>query len=207
MMVFYLLYSILIILNFLNYLFVLLKNYYNLMVDSWGAFIQNYLVNNVHGETTIYNACESGALFGPDGTIWASTEGFKFNPASKVTVSKDDGTTEEITINEFDHLKDAIEKNGDTTKMKRGGVHFMGIKWVVLDGFKGEGYYTQYFKRDGGGAAVTRTDNGNYCLGTWNAQVKAVTAKGDDKKEVKQSVGFCNNAVDDLSKVLAQSGL
>ena len=147
------------------------------MVDSWGAFIQNYLVNNVHGDTTIYNACEAAALIGADGTVWASTEGFAFNPSSPISVAKEDGTTETANINEFEHIKDAIVNRGNTSKMKKGGVHFSGKKWVVLDGFEGEDYYTQYFKRDGGGAAITMTKSGNFVLGTWNASVKAVTLK------------------------------
>ena len=176
-------------------------------MDSWGAFITNYLVNSVQGDTTVYGACETGALVGKDGGIWASTEGFKLDAATKVKVAKDDGSSEEITINEFDHVMDAIANKGDTTKMKKGGVHFMGRKWIVLDGFQGEGYYTQYFKRDGGGAAISLTDNGNLIVGTWSAETKCVTMKGEVKKDVKQSVGFCNNAVDNLSKVLVENSL
>ncbi len=176
-------------------------------MDSWGAFIQNYLVNNVHGETTVYGACEHGALLGPDGTVWASTEGFKLNSSSSVEVAKDDGSSEKITINEFDHIVDAVKNKGDTTKMKKGGVHFMGAKWVVLDGYQGEDYYTQYFRKNGGGAAITITAKGNIVIGSFNLEAKAVLLKDGNQKEIKQSVGNCNNAVDDLSKVLVQSGL
>lgn len=177
------------------------------MVDSWGAFIQNYLINNVHGDTTIYGACNAGALIGADGTVWASTEGFKLQAATKIKVALDDGSSEETTINEFEHIKDAVENKGDTTKMKKGGVHFLGQKWVVLDGFTGEDYYTQYFRKEGGGAAVTRTSKGNFIIGTWDATKEATTLKDKVQKKVKQSVGFCNNAVDDLSKVLVSNGL
>lgn len=177
------------------------------MVDSWGAFVTNYLINNVHGDTTIYGACNAGALIGGDGTVWAATEGFKLNDKAKIKVAKDDGSTEETSINEFEHISDAITNKGDTTKMKKGGVHFLGHKWIVLDGFSGEDYYTQYFKRDGGGAAISKTAKGNYIFGTWDAAQDAVTMKDGKQKKVKQSVGFCNNAVDDLSKVLVQNGL
>lgn len=176
-------------------------------MSSWSQFIEGYLVNNVHGETTIVNACEAGALIGADGTIWACTQGFALNASAKVEVAKDDGSKETITINEFDHIKDAITHKGNTQKMKKGGVHFLGLKWVVLDGFSGEGYYTQYFKSQTGGAAVTVTSAGNYIIGTWNSQKDATVTKDGVAKKVKQTVGFCNNAVDDLSKVLVQSGL
>lgn len=178
-------------------------------MDTWGAYIQNYLVNNVHGEVTIYNACDAGALIGSDGTVWASTEGFALKADSKIKVKKEDDTTEEVSINEFDHIKDAIAHKGNTQKMKKGGVHFLGHKWVVLDGFSGEGYYTQYFRKEGGagGAAITLTDKGNYIVGTFNAEKEAITLKDGAQKKVKQSVGFCNNAVDDLSKVLVQANL
>lgn len=170
--------------------------------NSWAPFIQNYLVNNVHGDTTIYNACEHGAIYGPDGTLWAGTQGFELKSNNKVEVAKDDGHHEKIEINEFEHLIDAVKNKGNTTLMKKGGVHFLGTKWVVLDGFEGEGYRTQYLKKEGGGAAVTVTDKGIVAIATWAAVNKAITLKGDKQHEVKQSVGFCNNAIDDLSKVL-----
>jgi hypothetical protein len=176
-------------------------------MDSWGAFVSNYLINNVHGDTTIYGACDAGALIGSDGTIWAATEGFALKKDSAITVKRDDDSTESVTIDEFDHIIDAIAQKGNTQKMKKGGVHFLGHKWVVLDGYTGEDYYTQYFRREGGGAAVTQTKNGNYILATWDASKEATTLKDNVTKKVKQSVGFCNNAIDDLSKVLVQSGL
>ena len=171
--------------------------------NNWAPLLQNYLINNVHGDTTIYNACEYAAIIGEDGTAWAATEGFEFNTANKIKVNKEDGSTEEVTVNEFEHLKDAIAHRGDTGKMKKGGVHFLGHKWITLDGFQVEEYFTQYFKRNGGGCAVTMCDTGRIVMGTWNAEKKAITLKGDVQKDVKQSVGFCNNAVDDLSKVIA----
>jgi len=177
-------------------------------MDSWGAFISNYLVNNVHGDTTIYGACEAGALIGADGTVWASTEGFALKADSKISVGKEDGSTETVSINEFDHIVDAIKHRGNTQLMKKGGVHFLGSKWVVLDGYTGEDYYTQYFKREGGaGAAITQTAKGNFVVGTWSSSKDCKTVKNGVEKNVKQAVGFCNNAVDDLSKVLVQSGL
>lgn len=176
-------------------------------MDSWGQFIDGYLINNVRGETTITGACESAALVGGDGTVWAATQGFSLNASATITVSKDDGSSEQVNINEFDHIKDAITHKGDTQKMKKGGVHFNGSKQVVTDGFLGEGYYTQYFKNPNGGAAVTQTGAGNYIIATWNSGKDASVTKDGHTKKVKQSVGFCNNAVDDLSKVLVQSGL
>jgi hypothetical protein len=176
-------------------------------MDSWGKFIDNYLITSVVGNTTVVGACDHGALIGGDGTIWAATQGFSLNASSKVDVAKDDGTTEKITINEFEHIKDAVVNKGDALKMKKGGVHFGGHKFIVTDGFQGEGYYTQYFKSNEGGAAVTLTIAGNYIIGTWNSSKNASVTKDGNTKNTKQSVGFCNNAVDELSKVLVQSGL
>ena len=167
-------------------------------MDSWGAFIQNYLVNNVHGETTVYGACEHGALVGVDGTVWASTDGFKLNSSSSIEVAKDDGSSEKTTINEFDHIIDAVKNKGDTTKMKKGGVHFMDSKWVVLDGYQGEGYYTQYFKKAEGGAAVTITENGNVVIGTFNSGAKAVHLKDGKQKEIFDHKTFLEKQIQKL---------
>ena len=176
-------------------------------MDSWGSFINGYLVNNVHGDTTICGAVDAAALVGADGTVWAATHGFELKTSSKIHVGKEDGTTEEIHIDERAHLLDAIQHKGDVTKMKRGGVHFNNKKFLVTGSNEGEGYYTQYFKSDNGGAAVTLTGAGNLIIATWNAEKDASVTKDGKTKQTKQSVGFCNNAVDDLSKVLVQSGL
>jgi hypothetical protein len=176
-------------------------------MDSWGKFIESYLITSVNGSTTVVGACDQAALVGGDGTVWAATSGFNLDASKEVEVSKEDGTTEKIKVNEFDNIKDAVEKKGDASKMKKGGVHLLGNKYVVTDGFEGEGYYTQYFKSTNGGAAVTKTGAGNYIIGTYDTSKKASVTKDDNTKEAKQSVGFCNNAVDNLSKVLVQSNL
>mgnify|MGYP000311197994 FL=1 len=176
-------------------------------MDSWGKFIEGYLINNVHGDTTIVGAVDAAALIGADGTVWAATSGFALQTSTQIEVAKEDGTFEKTSIDERDHLLDALKFKGDTTKMKKGGVHFLGVKWIVLDGFSGEGYYTQYFKNQTGGAAVTVTGAGNLIIATWNSAKPATVIKDGVTKQTKQSVGFCNNAVDDLSKVLVQSGL
>lgn len=176
-------------------------------MDSWGKFIDNYLITSVVGPTTIVGACHQAALIGGDGTIWAATQGFSLNASAKVDVAKDDGSSEQVTINEFDHIKDAVEKKGDASKMKKGGVHFGGSKFIVTDGYQGEGYYTQYFKSSTGGAAITKTDSGNYVIATWDSSKPSSVSKDGHTKNTKQTVGNCNNAVEELSKVLVQSGL
>lgn len=177
-------------------------------MDTWGKFIENYLITSVNGNTTVVGASDKAALIGGDGTVWAATSGFSLNSNNAVDVAKEDGTTEKVTINEFEHIKDAVDKKGDVSKMKKGGVHFGGQKYVVTDGFEGEGYYTQYFKStNSGGAAITRTENGNYVIATYDTSKEATIIKDDNTKKTKQSVGFCNNAVDNLSKVLVQSNL
>lgn len=176
-------------------------------MDSWGKFIESYLITSVNGNTTVVGACDKAALVGGDGTIWAATSGFSFNSSNEVEVAKEDGSSEKVKVNEFEHIKDAVENKGDVSKMKKGGVHFGGHKYVVTDGYNGEGYYTQYFKTSNGGAAITKTDAGNYIIATYDTSKKSSVTKDTDTKEASQSVGFCNNAVDNLSKVLVQSGL
>ena len=174
---------------------------------SWNDYVSGYLINYVSGSTTVTGACEHGALVGQDGTIWAATEGFKINPKSQVDVSKEDGTSEKISINEFDHVKDALKHKGATNKMKKGGVHLLGQKLVATNGNEGEGYYTQYFKTPDGGYAISETSKGNFIIAKWNQSKKCTVVHDGKSKEEKQSPGNCNNAVDNLSKVLVAAGL
>lgn len=174
-------------------------------MDSWGKFIDGYLINNVKGDTTISKACDHAALIGNEGTVWAATQGFELNEASQIEVAKEDGSKETITINELDNILDCLLNKGLCSLP--GGVHFLGTKWVSTDGFSGEGYYTQYFKNQDGGAAITRTNKGNLILATWNSAKEAIVTKEGQIRKVKQSVGYCNNAVDDLSKVLVENNL
>ena len=176
-------------------------------MDSWGKFIESYLITSVVGPTTVVGACDQAALIGGDGTVWAATQGFALESAKEVSVGKEDVSTENIKIDEFEHIKDAILHKGDVSKMKKGGVHFGGLKYVVTDGYTGEGYYTQYFKSSNGGAAVTVTSAGNYIIATYDTSKPATVVKDSVTKSTKQSVGYCNNAIDELSKVLVQSGL
>ena len=176
-------------------------------MDSWGKFIESYLITSVVGPTTVVGACDQAALVGGDGTVWAATDKFSLNPNKEVDVAKEDGSSEKVSINEFEHIKDAIANKGNTSVMKKGGVHLLGQKFIVTDGFEGEGYYTQYFKSSTGGAAVTRTQAGNYIMATYDSSKSASVTKDGATKNTKQNVGYCNNAVDELSKVLVQSNL
>jgi hypothetical protein len=184
--------------------------------NQWLNILNAYLVNSVQGSNTYYGISEHAAIMSKNdgGAVWVSTDGFKFNSALSVEVAKEDGSSEKVTINEFNNLLSAIAARGDPSKMAKGGVYFMGHKWVVIDGFEGTGYYTQYLKREGGGAAVTLTNNGTVALVTFDkSKDMRVLKQGDDekafaeRKPMKQAVGYVNQGIDGLSKYLIEAGL
>ena len=43
---------------------------------SWIDYVNGYLVNLTDGSFQYANMCDHAALFGTDGTIWASTDKF-----------------------------------------------------------------------------------------------------------------------------------
>ena len=173
---------------------------------SWAPYVDGYLAKHYLNDTDFLEApCVDGGILGNDGTVWAATSNLALQKGLKIKVDKDDGSSEDVTINEFDNLKDCMENGGLVTK--KGGVYINKVKYVAIDKttFGEANEFVQYFKTKDGGASIGRTKKGNYVIGIWTSHANSYP-NGDKKKPQKQDAYHCNIAVEKLSSFLSENG-
>jgi hypothetical protein len=169
---------------------------------SWQDYIDNYLVNftDANKGVTATNVCEAGALCGnADGTIWASTAGFKLG-SEQVEIEKDDGSgTYKTNLNEFNNLLNAFNNNGVCTAV--GGIRLNGDKYFIVS-FDADRQIL-YLKKSGGGAAVAKS-NLAFAIGIFNSSKKLKNFHG---QEEPQNPGMTNRVVEELQAFLNANSL
>jgi hypothetical protein len=168
---------------------------------SWQDYIDNFLVNfcDQNKGVSASNVCETGAICGnQDGTIWASTPGFQLK-TDTVDVDTDDGSTEKVTLSEFNNLVNVFENKGRSTA--KGGVRINGEKYFVVS-FDEENNIV-YLKKSGGGAAVAKSNLG-FVIGTFSSSKKL---KNFHDNEEPQNPGMTNRVVEELQKFLVNNNL
>ncbi len=137
---------------------------------SWDAYITNSLVNRQDASRHVYNnVLTEASIVGIDGNTWAKTAGLAVKP------------------NEVKNL-------GTIFKQKTNS-----IPSIVLGGKKYQVTHYEagsflYLKIKDGGATVAKT-NKAYVIGVYNTTKKYKY----DGKELPQSVGMCNTAVEELA--------
>jgi hypothetical protein len=162
---------------------------------SWSDYVNCYLVNLTDNDKEHKNVCEHGLIVGMDGTVWASTAGFKFGTET-VKVEKEDGSgTVDVQLNEFVNLKDALDNNGVCSKA--GGLRLNGKKFFMVNFDKDKN--VMYLKTSGGGAAVAKSNLG-IVIGLWSGDKKM----GDG---TPQNAGIANLAVEKLQEFLVTNNL
>lgn len=163
---------------------------------SWQDYVTNYLVNTQNGET---NAAEHAAIVGnQDGAVWAKSDKFELKNSS-VALEKDDGTTENVTVNEFANLKDAFDNKGATNN--KGGVRLNGEKYYIVS--FDEDRNVMYLKKNGGGAAVAKSNLG-FVISTFNSKSLLKDKSGT---EAPQNPGVTNSSVESLQTFLTANNL
>ena len=144
---------------------------------SWGAYITNSLVNKQDANGHVYNnVLVEAALMGLNGAEWAKTSG--------LTVSKA----------EIDKLNELFKQKGSNNIPS---ITLGGKKYQVTH-YDGN---AAYLKIKDGGATVAKTKQA-YIIGVYNTTKKYKY----DGKELPQSVGMCNTAVEELANQLKGQG-
>jgi hypothetical protein len=168
---------------------------------SWNDYINNYLVNNqdVSTQKVAYNILENAAIVGSgDGTIWASTPDFTFG-THNVEVEKDDGTSETVSVNEFENLVDAFNNKGVCSK--KGGIRINKEKYYVAS--SDDDKNVLYLKKNGGGAAVAKSGLA-FIIGIYASKNKLKNYNGIEEP---QSPGMTNRVVENLQSFLLENSL
>jgi hypothetical protein len=57
--------------------------------------------SKVKGEFTVMNVCESAAIYGLDGVLWAATKNWPGLHEYDHPLEQDDGSTTQVKVNEF----------------------------------------------------------------------------------------------------------
>lgn len=168
---------------------------------SWQDYINNFLVNftDANKGVSASNVCESGAIIGnQDGTIWASTPGFELK-TSTVEVDKDDGTTEQVSLVEFNNLVDCFNNKGRSNA--KGGIRINGEKYFVVS--YDDDSTILYLKKSGGGAAVAKSNLG-FVIGIFSSSKKLTNFHGNEEP---QNPGMTNRVVEELQRFLISNNL
>ncbi len=169
---------------------------------SWQDYIDNYLVNftDANKGATASNICEAGAIVGnQDGTVWASTTGFKLG-SEEVEIEKEDGSGPyKITVNEFNNLTDVFNNNGISKSL--GGIRINGEKYFVVNYDQDKSIL--YLKKSGGGAAVAKS-NLAFAIGIFSSSKKLKNFHGADEP---QNPGMTNRVVEELQAFLTANNL
>ena len=144
---------------------------------SWAAYITNSLVNRQDAAGHVYNnVLTEAAIMGLDGAEWAKTAG--------LTVKAD----------EVKALVTLLAQKDNTTP----SVLIGGKKYQVTNFESGK---VVYLKIKDGGATVAKT-NKALIIGVYSTTKKYKV----DGKELAQSVGMCNTAVEELANQLSGQG-
>ena len=171
------------------------------MSDAWKPYVDAYIVNYVEASgKTYFTSCEHGAIVSnTDGLVWGSTPGFSFRKGN-VDISRDDGTTAAVHVDEFANLLNAFANNGNCTAV--GGLRINGEKFFMTS-FDGE-KNLMYLKKNGGGACIAKTLQ-SFCIGVYNTSKKSIIQHVDQSvTEQVQSVGVVNASIEKLQEVLLE---
>ena len=144
---------------------------------SWAAYISNSLVNRQDANKHVYNNVLTGAaIYGHNGTEWATTQGLTIKPDEIKAIA-----------NVFNQKTNSIPS-----------IVFGGKKYQITHYEQGK---FMYCKIKDGGATVAKTKQA-YIFGIYNTTQKYKY----DGKEMPQSVGMCNTAVEELANSLVSQG-
>ena len=144
---------------------------------SWAAYISNSLVNRQDAAGHVYNNVLTGAaIYGHNGAEWATTQGLTIKPDEIKAIA-----------NVFNQKTNSIPS-----------IVFGGKKYQITHYEQGK---FMYCKIKDGGATVAKT-NKALIIGVYSTTKKYKV----DGKELAQSVGMCNTAVEELANQLSGQG-
>ena len=145
---------------------------------SWGAYITNSLVNRTDAAKHVYNnILTEAAILGHNGAEWAKTNGLSVKP------------------NEVKEIAAIFAQKGSNSIPS---LNLGGKKYQVTHYEPGK---TIYLKISGGGGTIAKTKQA-YIIGIYNTTQKYKY----DGKDMPQSPGMCNTAVEETANGLIASG-
>ena len=140
---------------------------------SWNDWVKNSLINCTDHGHSYMNVLTDAAIVGLDGAVWARTDGIDIKP------------------DECKKLNELLNQSENNTP----SVVVGGKKYQVTH-YEPNAFV--YLKIKEGGATIAKT-NKAFVVGIYSTAKKYKTGEG---KELPQSVGMCNTAVENLAATL-----
>ena len=165
-------------------------------MSGWEAYI--YQIQNKYdattGQYTLTNVCEHAAIYGTDGTAWATTPGFQLYSYEFEVPTEDLLGTKKVPINEFQCVVEATKGN---RKPSEAGIRMANQKYMLIK--HNPECNSAYLGREGGGGACVARTKSAVIIGIWNK-----AAVMSDK--TLQNAGDCNELVEKMAKYLSDQG-
>ena len=166
-------------------------------MSGWEEYVAQ-VVNKMNYDTNEYdctNMCTSAAIYGFDGTLWASTGDWKELTNYDFDLEDMTGNITKVPIDEFQCLLKASD--GDR-KPTDAGIRFGGAKYMFIS-HNAEAKSTQMSRSSPSGGACVAKTNTALIVATWNK-----TAEMSNK--MTQNTGDCCSQVEGMAAYLAEQG-
>lgn len=140
------------------------------------------------------NVCEHAAIYGLDGTAWATTPGFQLYTYEHEVPLEDMESTKKVPVNEF---QCALEATKGNRKGSEAGIRMANQKYMLIK--HNPENNSAYLGREGGGGACVARTKSALIIGIWNK-----SAVMSDK--TLQNAGDCNERVEKMAEYLTSQG-
>ena len=161
--------------------------YVHQIQNTFDASINNWSVTNV---------CLFAAVYGLDGALWASSEGFQL-ATYEYDLAQEDGSTKKVTCNE--HSAAVKASGGDRKGGQECGVRICNQKYMFINSGSEESVQYCILSRQGGGGATIAKTGKCILVGVWGKDSPMSNGK-------TQNTGDCQKNVLTVGKALASAG-
>ena len=131
------------------------------------------------------NVCQFGCVYGHDGNVWATSEGFQL-ATYNYDMPQEDGSTKAVPCNEHSAVMKATQ--GDRKGGQEAGIRICNQKYMFIRKDEKDGIHFAVLGRQGGGGAVAARTASALIVGVWGKDVP----KSDGKT---QNTGDCEKNV------------
>ncbi len=166
-------------------------------MSGWEDYV-NQIINKMNYDTNEYdvtNMCASAAIYGFDGTLWASAGDWKGVSSYEFDLEDMTGNIQKVPVDEFQCLMKAAD--GDR-KPTEAGIRFGGNKYMFIT-HNAEAKSTQMSRSNPSGGATVAKTNTAIIVATWN-KTDVMSNK------LTQSGGDTAGQVEGMAAYLAEQG-
>jgi len=167
---------------------------------SWDTYVHQ--IQNQFDPATnawaVTNVCQFACVYGHDGAVWATSEGFQLATYEfDMPTEAMDGTTTKVLCNEHQAMMKAAA--GTRNGGQQCGLRICNQKYMFLKADTRDGVKFATLSRQGGGGALVALTKQCLLVGVWSKDADMSTG-------MKQNIGDCEKQVMGVAKQLADAG-